>query len=165
MPYPFGFGLNVAPHIMWSIIKAVIRQDETVYSTTSSYVDDIFVNESVCLAAQVKMHLKLFGLTCKDPEQLSSGARVLGVYVWEEHGKLRWRRDSECPKVPDILTCCAVFSVCGWLTGHFPVCGWFRVAATFVKQSANALTAGWNDETQDPMLCRVLEEIVEIVTN
>ena len=67
----------------------------------SSYIDDIFVNESVCSAAQVKTHLELFGLTCKDPEQLSSGARVLGVYVWEEHGKLRWRRDGEHPKIPD----------------------------------------------------------------
>ena len=84
-----GFRLNVAPQIMRSVVKAVIGQDKTVDSATSSYVDDIFVNESVCSAAQVKMHLELFGLTCKDPEQLSSGARVLGVYVWEEHGKLR----------------------------------------------------------------------------
>ena len=46
-----GFRLNVAPQIMRSVVKAVIRQDETVNGTTSSYVDDIFVNESVCLAA------------------------------------------------------------------------------------------------------------------
>ena len=89
-----GFRLNVAPQIMRSIVKAVIGQDETVNSATSSYIDDIFVNESVCSAAQVKTHLELFGLTCKDPEQLSSEARVLGVYVWEEHGKFRWRRDA-----------------------------------------------------------------------
>ena len=89
-----GFGQNVAPQIMRSVVKAVIGQDETVSSATFSYVDDIFVNESVCSAAQVKTHLELFGLTCKDPEQLSSGARVLGVYVWEEHCKLQ-RRASE----------------------------------------------------------------------
>ena len=45
------------------------------------------------------MHLELFGLTCKDPEQLSSGAHVLGVYVWEEHGKLRWQHHGERLKV------------------------------------------------------------------
>ena len=151
----FEFGLNVAPQIMRSVVKAVIGQDETVNSTTSSYVDDIFVNESVCSAAQVKTHLELFGLTCKDPERLSSGARVLGIYVWEEHGKLRWRRDGERPKVPDVLTRRAVFSVCG----HFLVCGWLRVAAAFVKRRANAVTTGWDDETQDPMLRRMLEEI------
>ena len=84
-----GFELNVAPQIMRSVVKAVIRQDETVNGATSSFVDDLFVNESVCSAAQVKTHLELFGLICKDPEQLSSGARVLGLYIWEENGKLR----------------------------------------------------------------------------
>ena len=156
-----GFGLNVAPQIMRSIVKAVIRQNETVSHATSSYVDEIFVNESVRSAAQVKMHLERFGLTCKNLEQLSSGARVLGVYVWEEHGKLRWRCDGERPKVPNVLTVRhAVFSVCGRLTGHFPVCGWLWVAAAFVKQRANAVTTGWDDETQDPMLRRMLDEIV-----
>ena len=148
-----GLGLNVAPQIMWSIVKAVIGQDETVNSTTSSYVDDIFVNECV------KTHLELFGLTCKDPEQLSSGARVLGIYVWEEHGKLRWRRNGEHPKVPDVLTRRAVFSVCGRLTGHFPVSGWLCVAAAFVKRRVDTVTR-WDDETQDPMLRRMFEEIV-----
>ena len=155
-----GFGLNVAPQIMRSIVKAVIGQDDTVSRATSSYVDDIFVNESVCSAAQVKTHLERFGLTCKSPEQLSSGARVLGVYVWEERGKLRWRRDSERPKVPNVLTRRAVFSVCGRLTGHFPVCGWLRVAAAFVKRRANAVTTGWDDETRDPMLRLMLDEIM-----
>ena len=42
-----GFGLNVAPQIMRSIVKAVIGQDETVSRATSLYVNDIFVNESV----------------------------------------------------------------------------------------------------------------------
>ena len=102
--YCLGFGLNVAPQIMRAIVKAVIGQDDTVSRATSSYVDDIFVNESVCSAAQVKTHLERFGLTCKSPEQLSSGARVLGVYVWEERGKLRWRRNGERPKVPNVLT-------------------------------------------------------------
>ena len=155
-----GFGLNVAPQIMRAIVKAVIGQDDTVSRATSSYVDDIFVNESVCSAAQVKTHLERFGLTCKSPEQLSSGARVLGVYVWEERGKLRWRRNGERPKVPNVLTRRAVFSVCGRLTGHFPVCGWLHVAAAFVKRRANAVTTRWDDETRDPMLRRILDEIM-----
>ena len=108
----------------------------------------------------MKTHLELFGLTFKDPEQLSSGARVLGIYVWEEHSKLRWQCDGEHLKVPDILTHRAIFSVCGWLTRHFPVCSWLRVAAAFVKQRANAVTTELDDETQDPMLRRMLEEIV-----
>ena len=155
-----GFRINVAPQIMRSVVKAVIGQDETVSSTTSSYVDDIFVNKSVCSAAQMKTHLERFGLTCKNLEQLSSGARVLGIYVWEEHIKLRWRHNDERPKVSNVLTRCAVFSVCGRLIGYFPVCSWFRVAAAFVKQRANAVTTGWDDKTQDSMLHRMLDEIV-----
>ena len=155
-----GFRINVAPQIMWSVVKAVIRQDETVSSATSSDVDDIFVNKSVCSAAQMKMHLERFELTCKNPEQPSSGTRVLGVYVWEEHSKLRWRHNNECPKVPNVLTRRAIFSVCGRLIGHFPVCSWFLVAAVFVKWRANAVTTGWDDETQDTMLRRMLDEIV-----
>ena len=104
-----GFGLNVAPQIMRSIVKVVIGQDETISRATSLYVDDIFVNESVCSAAQVKTHLERFGLTCNNPEQLSSGARVLGIYVWEERSKLRWRRDGERSKVANVLTHRAVF--------------------------------------------------------
>ena len=50
--------------------------------------------------------------------------------------------------------------MCGRLTGHFPVCGWLRIAAVFVKWRANAVTTGWDDETQDPLLCRMLEEII-----
>ena len=131
----------------------MIRQNETVNGATFSYVDDIFVKKSVCSAAQVKTHLELFGLTCKDPEQLSSGTRVLGVYVWEEHCKLRRRRNGERPKVPDVLMRRTVFSVCGRLIGHFPVCGWLHVAATFVKRRANAITTGWDDETQCCVRC------------
>ena len=85
---------------MWSIVKAVIGQDETVSRATSSYVDDIFVNESVGSAAQVKTPLERFGLTCKNPEQLSSGARVLGVYVWEERVWIAfWKWSGDQPPV------------------------------------------------------------------
>ena len=49
--------------------------------------------------------------------------------------------------------------MCGQLTGYFPVRGWLRIATTFVKRRANAIT-GWDDETQDPLLCRMLEEII-----
>ena len=59
------------------------------------------------------MHLELFGLTCNDPKQLSSGARVLGKSTVNLDG-----------------------------------------------DGANTITTGWDDETQDPMLRWMLEEIV-----
>ena len=42
-----GFGLNVAPLIMKSVIDAIVSQDHTIKSATSAYVDDIFINETV----------------------------------------------------------------------------------------------------------------------
>ena len=122
-----GFGLNVAPIIMRSIINMVMAQDETIQGATYSYIDDIFVNESACTAACVRDHLQ-FGLTCKDPERLRDG-----LFVIEKHAKLQWCRGGELPKLPDVLTRRSIFSLCGKLTGHHPVCGWLRVATASVR--------------------------------
>ena len=52
-----GFGLNVAPSVMKSVLTAVLTQDETVDRATSSYLDDIFVNEDVVSVQCVEDHL------------------------------------------------------------------------------------------------------------
>ncbi len=54
------FGLNVAPQIMRSIIKAMVGQDEFVNSATSTYIGNIFINKGICPAACVKEHLRQF---------------------------------------------------------------------------------------------------------
>ena len=64
----------------------VMAQEKTIQGSTSSYIDDIFVNESVCTVARVRDHLLQFGLTCKDLERLRDGTRVLGLRVMEKHG-------------------------------------------------------------------------------
>ena len=152
--------LNVAPIIMQSIINMVMAQDETIQGATSSYIDDIFVNKSACTAARVRDHLLQFELTCKDPERLRVGTRVLGLCVMEKHGKIQWCRRGELPMLPDILTHQNFFSLCWKLMGHLPVCGWLRVAPAFVRQHANSVTAGWDDETQDPSLVQMLLDII-----
>ena len=53
--------------IMRSIMNMVMAQDKTIQGAMSSYIDDIFVNESVCTAACGRDHFLQFGLTCKDP--------------------------------------------------------------------------------------------------
>ena len=42
-----GFGLNVAPSVMKYVLTPVLAQDETVDRATSSYRDNISVNEDV----------------------------------------------------------------------------------------------------------------------
>ena len=150
----------MAPIIMRSIINIVMAQDEIIQGATSSYIDDIFVNESACTAARVRVHLLHFGLTCKDPEWLRDGTRVLGLRVMEKHGKFQWCRGGELPMLPDVLTRRSIFSLCGKLTGHLPVCGWLRVATAFVRWRANSMTACWDDEIRDPPLFQVLSDII-----
>ena len=47
----------------------------------SSNINDIYVNEEVISADEVKAKLESFGLTCKDPEHLKHGAKVLGLKI------------------------------------------------------------------------------------
>ena len=77
-----GFGLNVAPNVMKSVLTAVLTQDETVDRATSSYLDDIFVNEDVVFIQCVENHLLRYGIECKPAEHVADGTRVLGLDVW-----------------------------------------------------------------------------------
>ena len=98
-----------------------------------SYIDDIFVNEGILSAQAVKEHFESFGLTCKEPECLRDGAKVLGLRMRGSEEGLCWRRDGDVLGVPSNVTHRSVFSVCGKLVGHYPVCGWFRVAVAAIK--------------------------------
>ena len=64
---------------MRSAVNTVGKQDEIVNAATSSYIDDIIVNKSVCSIVRVKEQLEQFGLTSKIPEQLRHDTRVLGL--------------------------------------------------------------------------------------
>ena len=87
-----GFGLNVAPQIMKTIVNAVLSQQETIKEGTLAYLDT-YVNKDVS-SSRVRSQLAEFGLICKDPERLDDGARVLGLNVRQERGTLKWGRVS-----------------------------------------------------------------------
>ena len=56
-----GFGLNVAPNIMTAITNAFRVQNENVQKATSSYIDDVFVNERILSSQAVKNTLSISG--------------------------------------------------------------------------------------------------------
>ena len=141
-----GFGLNVAPLIMKAIVSVVLLQVEAVGHMASAYIDDIYVNEDVMPATRVREHLARFGLECKDPEQLEDDTQMLGLAVAMEHGK---SGGSMVPNTLNVVMRRAVFSLCGRLVGHFPVCGWLRVTCRVLKRRASSVTKGWGDETRD----------------
>ena len=95
------FGLNVAPSLMKSVLTAVLTQDDRA---TSSYLDDIFVNEDVVSVQYIENHVLRYGLECKPAEHVTDGARVLGLDVWGEQRELRWKRNNAFGEVLDSLT-------------------------------------------------------------
>ena len=159
-----GFGLNVAPIVMKAVLTTVLKQDETVGRATSAYLDDIMVNEDIASVASVESHLLQFGLECKPAERVADGARVLGLYVWGERGELHWKRNNAFGEIADVLTRRSVFSFCGKLIGHLPVCGWLRVATAFIKRRANSLTSTWDERIHDESLRAMLEDTIRRVT-
>ncbi|XP_065645706.1 uncharacterized protein LOC136076160 [Hydra vulgaris] len=155
-----GFGLNVAPMIMKSVVSAVIDQDELVKSGTSAYVDDIFVDESVVSRDYVKRHFLKYGLESKEGEQIGNdGVRVLGFCVRKVGNKLMWSRGNRVDAMSQKLTRRVVFSICGQMVGHLPVCGWLRVICSLFKRKAVSLTKGWDDEICDENVKWVLKEV------
>ena len=155
-----GFGLNVAPKIMTSILRKVLSLDPDISLGTDNYLDDIAVNETVVSSARVCQHLKKFGLEPKSPEPLDGG-RVLGLRVGREDDRLVWRRDNcLCLGSENVKTKRDVFSLCGKLIGHFPVAGWLRPACSFLKRQLNSLE--WKDSI-DKRSFLILSEILNRV--
>lgn len=158
-----GFGMSLAPLVMKKVLSMALSWDKTIESATSPYVDDILVREDVVSAGVVKTHLEQHGLVCKPAERIPDGARVLGLRVWGERQGLFWRRETRDIEMPSKLTRRSVFSICGRLTSHFPVCGWLRVAASYLKRRANAATTSWDAEVTDPELRDMVAETLERV--
>ena len=66
-------------------------------------------------------------------------------------------------EIPDVLTRRTVFSYCGKMVGHYPVCGWLRVATAVIKRRANYVTEGWDDVIVDEEVSKFLQETVDEV--
>uniref|UniRef100_A0A5S6Q3K8 Integrase catalytic domain-containing protein n=1 Tax=Trichuris muris TaxID=70415 RepID=A0A5S6Q3K8_TRIMR len=160
-----GFGLNVAPTIMQAVVERVLSLAPDIQKGASAYIDDIFVNEDIVAANKVVRHLERYGLSCKAPERIANGARVLGLKVWRERDGLVWSRGKDIGELPIRLTRRTVFSYCGELVGHYPVCGWLRTAAAFIKREANGVTSRWDEPIRDSRIHKHLQDIVSAVKN
>ena len=154
-----GFGLSIATEVMRSVVRTILEQDSVMQRAVLGYVDDLLVDESVISAEAVAAHFAKFGLQCKPPERASDGARVLGLRVSSRDGNLRWQRDNPVSAPPVKITRRAVFSWCGSLTSHLPLCGWLRPAAAWLKRRVNRVTRGWDDEASDEGLREQLDAV------
>ena len=154
-----GFGLNIAPQVMKTVISKVLALDDKVLSAASAFVDDIYVDESVLSASVVREHLLNYGLACKEAVSVSRGARVLGLDVRGDSQGLVWKRYNEAPSPPPVMTRRSVFSWCGKMTSHLPVCGWLRPAVAFIKRKVSHLSTSWDDEVNDKGLRAAVNEV------
>ena len=95
-----GFGLNIAPKAMTKIVQHVLNVNPRIGSSASSYIDDIFVDESKASVEEVVGHLKCFGLVTKPPERINEqeSVRILGLSV---DSNMKWSRDGKLPNVPE----------------------------------------------------------------
>ena len=141
-----GFGLNAAPKIMSAIVRKVLSICPRIAKSADSYVDDIIVNLDEVSVDEVLLHLKKFGLECKEPVLLSN-ARVLGLRVRRNDEGYFWERDNNLPIVPKDMTRRQLFSICGQLTSHYPVAGWLRPACSVLKRLSSS--GKWDEVVSD----------------
>ena len=132
-----GFGLSCAPRIMTMILGKVLSMDDKICRATDHYIDDIMVQESIVSASCVRKHLQLYGLESKEPVSLDGG-RVLGIALSKApNGQLVMSRGtglSSYISETSEITKRELFSLCGRLTGHYPVAGWLRPHCSFLKR-------------------------------
>lgn len=152
-----GFGLSVAPKIMTAIVRHVLSACPRISEGTDSFVDDIIVDQSKVSVDEVRHHLQNFGLECKGPVPLED-ARVLGLRVRKKDEAYVWERDNALPVIPEDLTRRQLFSICGQVTGHYPVAGWLRPACSFLKRSSSS--GGWDEIVSDDVR-RKTEEMID----
>ncbi|KFD62555.1 hypothetical protein M514_09040 [Trichuris suis] len=81
-----------------------------------------------------------------------------------ERNKLQSKRVSENNVPPTQLTRRSVFSYCGELVGHYPVCGWLRVATAFIKREANRVSSRWEEPIHDDRIQEHLGEVAREVS-
>lgn len=132
-----GFGLAVAPKFMDIIVKYVLRD----YADTDNYVDDLFVPKRD--QKEVEARLEEYGLTTKPAESVPT-ARVLGLQLSAAEDGVQWSRRDVNLQVPKPATKRSVFSWCGKLLGHYPVCGYLRPACSFIKRQASVSSESWD---------------------
>ena len=155
-----GFGLSSAPKIMTAVLRAVLKKDGEVEKATSSYIDDILVEEVGVSAENVKDHVGMYGLIAKPPEPLENGA-ALGLRLQRSKaGKLVFSRGNEVPVVTEGLTKGELYLVCGKLVGHYPIASLLRVACSYIKRRASE--GRWADRVSNSVL-QMIKEVIEEV--
>lgn len=116
--------MHIHNFIMRLILDTVLFQDDSIRRVTSSYIDDVCINENMVSTEWARNHLPYLDLLA--PRE--AGSKLLGLQVW-------WELRSKVPELLSSITCRSIFSLHGKLVSHFLFCGWLRIVTAFLKQS------------------------------
>lgn len=75
-----------------------------------------------------------------------------------------WRHGNDIPSVSELMIQCSI-SWRGKLVGHFSVCGWLCVGASFVKSWTVLIMSGWDNEVTDAPFKNIIGYITRICQN
>ena len=145
---------------MTAVLKTVLTKDDEVKRATSSYINNVLVEEAEVTVEKVKDHVNIYGLTAKPSESLENGM-ALGLKLQQNKaGKLMFRRGNEIPEVTDHLTKQELFSVCRKLVGHYSIVGWLRTTYSFIKRKIGMNQ--WKDKIDQEVLHMIQKVMVEV---
>ncbi|XP_014775525.1 uncharacterized protein LOC106872883 [Octopus bimaculoides] len=140
------------------VLKSILGKEERIKKATSSYIDDILVDETIVPATEVVRHLERFGLIAKPPESMVEGA-ALGLKLQKDRsGELVFRRGNEIPELSSSISRRELFSVCGKLIGHYLIAGWLCTACSYTKRRAEG--ESWSDKVGEATVA-MMREILE----
>ena len=145
-------------------IEKVLSLNKSIAESVTSYIDDLFVDESMVSVTTVKDHLNRFGLESKDPERLGfeEAVRVLGLKVNKNYV---WSRDGNLLDVPlNRMTRRQAHRLVGNWIGHLPIAGWLRVVCSLVQRLTASEKIGWNEDISDE-LGKLVSGIREYMTH
>ena len=135
-------------------MKYVTREHNDV----DNYVDDLVVPKAK--KEVVIQQLGDYGLLTKPCEPMHA-ATVLGLKLAESPDGVQWsRRNVDELGVPERLTKRKLFSWCGKLTSHYPVCAWLRPRCSWLKRLSCRQDLGWDADLGDDVqqLCSELAD-------
>ena len=89
-----GFGLNVAPLIMKTVVRTIVEQDEAIGRVVLPYVDDLLVDRDAVSAERVVEDFARYGLAYEPPQRAANRARLLDLHVSAHAGGLPWCHDN-----------------------------------------------------------------------
>ncbi|KAF4650136.1 hypothetical protein FOL47_001427, partial [Perkinsus chesapeaki] len=154
------FGLSVAPKVATAVISWLLRG---IPYPISSFIDDIIIEDEGCGEREaavepesvrlVREALAKGNMYCKETCKIGESSRVLGLDLYREAGRLRWKRRADLDLEMDTsnpITRRELSAWCGRLIGHVPIAGWLRPCVAMLLRASSS--GGWDSVVDESVV-------------